>query len=184
MRKTVVVAAGTCALLVVMLGAAWACTPQPRSFAARPDTGAGGTATEIIGQGMPAFVPVEVRWDDLDGSVIGSAQADENGRFKAPIVVPDSLPGMHTVIFKAREGDGPVTSVGRIPFRVSPAGTQSSSAASEGTWSARSTAGGSNGAARLGVFLLAGGLTTLLGGALVTTAAGRRRARTTASPLR
>jgi hypothetical protein len=156
--------------------AAWACTPQPRSFAVTPGAAAAGSAAKVVGQGVPAGSSVEVRWDDLRGQIIGATTADSRGQFQASVTIPQGQPGVHTVIFSAGEPSKATSGVGRLTFNVQPAGSEAARAVDP--WSSaagstgRSGSGGSNLPLGLGI---AGAGMAALGGGSVLVAAGRRR---------
>lgn len=186
-RSAFVVASAAGALMLIfsagMVGA-WACTPQPRSFAIAPAAAGAGSIATVVGQGVPAGSPVHVRWDGLKGEIIGSATADERGQFHASVTIPPARPGVHAVIFSA----GPVTEpsvagIGRLPFRLSPGDGQPASLPVLDPWApetgTRSPAGHATADRDLaaGLGALGVGLATLAGGTALAVVGRRHRGR-------
>lgn len=175
-RKILAVTALAGAVLVAV-GTAWACTPQPRSFAVNPDLAAPGQAAEVVGQGMPARSLVEVRWNDLQGAIIGSAFANDKGDFKASVTVPETRPGMYAVVFTADTGG---VAAGRLAFAVGTPGQRTPSD-TPGLWDSpvggAASPSGSGSGFMLGAGLLGLGLVALATGAATVCVGGRRRAR-------
>lgn len=180
MKRKVTLAGGTLvALVLTVASTAWACTPQPRSFSVAPDTATAKSIASVVGQGVPAGAPVEVHWNSLEGNVIGTATADDRGRFSLPVTVPDGPPGAYSIVFTARGANGSVSGVGRLPFRLTSAASGVAPAAPGKVWSAagREPATAPSGSGRgvaAGIGLMSLGLVTLAGGSLAVIARRRR----------
>ena len=123
-RRTALLLASMLAVVPLTLGAvAQACTPLPRSFGLIPKSASGAALAKAVGEGVAPRSPVEVRWDDVKGDLIGSAVADEKGQFSAMVAIPPAPPGAHAVLFRARAvGTSGLTTVGRLPFAVTSPG--------------------------------------------------------------
>lgn len=84
--------AGT--FLLALGGLAWACTPQA-SIWLDPDSGRAGSEAVVHGRDFHKG-PVEIRWGDLTGPVIGRAMGP---RFATAVTVPtDADPDTYTVM--------------------------------------------------------------------------------------
>lgn len=203
-RKLRPTVAGTLIGLCLLLGTAsvvWACTAQPRIFSLGPQVGPVGLQIMLEGQaaGAPvgvaqgaSGVPVEVRWNSLDGPKIGEGVTDFSGNFAVSARIPGAEPGIYFLIVKA--GDAGVV---RSPFEVTSesalrapgaGGSTDPAASSADLWSAFSESGpgsepigampnaaqGPGIQALAGVTLLAAGSAALAAGLVVS----RRRSRT------
>lgn len=133
-RRTAILAAGVLAVVPLSLGAAArACTPLPRSFGLIPKAASGAALAKAVGEGVAPRSPVEVRWDDVKGDLIGSAVADEKGQFSAMVAIPPAPRGAHIVLFRAQAvGTSELTTVGRLPFAVMSPGELQSTASETG----------------------------------------------------
>lgn len=188
-------------LLLVVASAVWACTAQPRIFSLGPQVGPVGLQITLEGQaaGAPvgvaqgaSGVPVEVRWNSLDGPKIGEGVTNFSGDFAVSARIPEAEPGIYFLIVKA--GDAGVV---RSPFEVTSesalrapgaGGSTDPAASSADLWSAFSESGpgsepigampnagqGPGIQALAGVTLLAAGSAALAAGLVVS----RRRSRT------
>lgn len=187
MRRAVL--AASVAVLSLMIGAgavvAWACTPQPRSFAVTPAAAAAGSVASVVGQGVPAGSPVQVRWDDLQGRIIGSSTADERGQFQTSVTIPEGQPGVHAVVFSAGEpGQPSVVGVGRLAFKLSSPDGRALQPALDPWSSSGPTPNTQAAAARTmttGFGILGLGLAVLAGASTLTVVGGRRRSRASAA---
>lgn len=180
-RASLVVGAASLNLLIgTGVVAAWACTPQPRSFSMKPEAAAAGSVASVVGQGVPAGSPVQVRWDDVRGQIIGSATADDRGQFQASVTIPQGAPGVHTVVFSAGDPNQPATTgVGRLAFKLGsadgPAERAVAAWGSDGPANAGASGTGHNDLA-VGIGILGFG-TVALAGASALAVVGRRRSR-------
>lgn len=110
--------------LAAAIGAVWACTGQSQFVGLSTRYGPPGTSVEVRGQalwgtygnGRPAVA--EIRWNDLQGPVVGSAAADASGNFTTAIRVPDVSPGIYSLIIAVAEGTN--QGVARSAFEVTP----------------------------------------------------------------
>jgi hypothetical protein len=180
MRKFLWVVPAVMASVAVAVSAAYACTPQPRSFSISPKASEARASASVVGQGVSPGAPVQVRWDDLQGAVIGSTTADAQGQFTAPVTVPEAASGVHAVVFVAGDTNQPsLIEVGRMSFTVGPASTQLPAGAVD-TWGSvthgSTTAGGSGSGTYLaaGAGLMGVGVVALTGLATVATVRRRR----------
>ena len=107
--------AGT-AVLLLMAGAVWACTAQPRIFSLGPQVGPVGMEIKLEGQ-TARNVPVEIRWNSNQGAAIGEGLSDFNGNFSVPARIPDAEPGMYFLVVTAGEAG-----VVRTAFQVTSEG--------------------------------------------------------------
>ncbi|HSH58973.1 MAG TPA: hypothetical protein VK988_04895 [Acidimicrobiales bacterium] len=115
-----VVATSIVGLVLAMASVAWACTIQARIVAVTPGSGTERSALTVRGEGLGqsstgAPLPVEIRWNALDGPVVGTAVADPSGNFSAEVTVPEAAPGVYSLLVVA-EGAG----LGRTAFEVTP----------------------------------------------------------------
>ena len=183
-------AVGGVLIAAVVLGVAsfaWACTNFARVDAINPPADAPRSEVTVRGAGVGPNALVQLRWNALDGQVIGSAAADGNGGFSVKGLVPaNALPGVYSVIAVAGQ-----TGVGRAAFEVTaPAGTTAVPAltgaggingADSGLWKGFSSngpgldgTGSTNLPVELGFGILAVGLAALATGAAVATVRRRR----------
>lgn len=164
--------------LLVAATAAWACTPQPRSFAVSPSMAVAGSAASVVGQGVAPGEPVEVRWNRLDGGVIGTAVADERGRFRADVRIPEAAPGVYSVLFAAGGQPSKATGVGRLAFEVAGSNGQRASSERPEFWSSQPETHRSNpngNSLALGAGLASLGAVTLSAGATLAVLRRTRR---------
>lgn len=103
--------------------AAWACVPgaslagvtvQPRS------SGPAGSTVTLEGFN---FIPgaVEVRWNTLDGTTMGTATGPS---FSSSVKIPPAGPGLYIVLVLSRQPDGSVADIVRTPFEVTGEGSR------------------------------------------------------------
>lgn len=118
MRRTLIVLVGALACASAAVATAWACTPSPRSFSVIPEVAAPGTQARVIGEGMPAGSPVEIRWNGIAGTLIGVTHADARGAFSATVSIPDAAPGIHAIVFNTGDDSRAAVKVGRLAFQV------------------------------------------------------------------
>lgn len=169
-----VAAAGVAASVLAGGAWAWACTPQPRVVATSAESGPPRGSVTVRGEAVAPSGPVELRWDGVRGPVIATAVADESRRFEAKAIVPDSEPGVHTIMVVS-QGVG----VGRTPFEVTSSSASTAPAEPRSSpWPAAHNppSGGQGGIGGLviGAGLLGVGAAALSGGAALATI-GRRR---------
>lgn len=121
-RRAGVAVTGAAAVVLVAASVAWACTVQSQLFALSPPIGRPGTAVEVRGKAIwtsgPERTQVEIRWDGVRGPVVGSAVADRTGAFSAMATVPDTAPGVYSLVVVVPGTD---TGVTRTAFEVTAA---------------------------------------------------------------
>ena len=167
---------------------AWACTNFARVDAINPPADAARSEVTVRGVVGGANTPVELRWNALNGPVVGAANADASGQFSVKGTVPQAEPGIYSIIAVAGEaGVGrvafEVTAPAGAPPAVSPVGLNGADGPSRGLWSGYdagsssldSPASSPDLAIQLGLGLLGVGLAGTLAGVAVATT--RRRAR-------
>lgn len=170
------------ALLSGVASVAWACTAQPRIVQLTPLAAAPGSDLSLQGDALAANAPVELRWNALDGQVIGTAVADDGGEFATTAVVPDAAPGVYAVIAVSE-----AQAVARTAFEVTgPVDPAAFSGSGDALWQADSaselwadepmeTASDTGVGLQAALVLLSIGLTGLLAASL-TAVVRRRRA--------
>lgn len=105
------------ALLVITLttmSTAWACVPQPALSVQPLGSGPPGSRLTIEGANFDGG-RVELRWNGLDGPLLGSGTG---GSFTVPITIPDVPDGLYTLVALERRQDGSVGGVARAPFQL------------------------------------------------------------------
>lgn len=165
------------AVVVGMLGVAYACTGQPQVFSVSPLTAPVGAEVTMRGEAVAVATPVELRWNGVAGPKLAEVTAGADASFALTFTVPDVEPGVYSLMVVTGEG---TTAVGRTAFEVSGAGAQAAMADS-GFAAETEMAGldapvgvGPSAALLAGVSLLAFGSVALLGGFAVATARRRR----------
>ncbi len=112
-RKTgILISALGLASVVLVAGAAWGCTAFTTLSA--PQTSPAKGPLSLKGTGLPSAV--ELRWNDVKGPVLASAQTDA-GSFKLEATVPDVSPGIYYVVAVEPETGQAVT---RTVLEVTP----------------------------------------------------------------
>lgn len=100
---------------LVLLGAASsaiACVPAS-SVSLQPQSGPSGSTTTVKGESFPKG-DVEIRWDSLNGQVLGMAQGPS---FSLPVTIPNVEPGVYRVLATAMWDDRE-RALGRASFTV------------------------------------------------------------------
>lgn len=101
-RVVGLLALGVVAVVLGVAGYAWACTPQARIVALSPTAAPVHSALTVRGEALVPMAPVEVRWDGVEGAVIGSGTADASGGFSSVVNVPEAKPGVHVIVAVVR----------------------------------------------------------------------------------
>lgn len=105
------------ATLMGVAGGGWACTIQASIVGISPAAAPERTMVRVAGEGMAAGAHggrmVEVRWDGVNGALLGTGSIDTDGLFRANVVVPAAAPGVYSLVVVA-DGAG----VGRGAFEV------------------------------------------------------------------
>ena len=99
--------------ILVAAPRSWSCVPQPLISLQPSASGPSGTAVSVEAQAIDG--PAEVRWNGVDGPLLARGTGPT---FSAPISVPDTSPGLYTVILIERKADGGVGSSARASFLV------------------------------------------------------------------
>jgi len=90
------------AVFAVAAGGAWACTVQAPiigvSPAAAPERALVTVAGSRMVLGADGNRQVEIRWQSVDGPVLGTGDVDADGRFSAEVAVPTAAPGIHSLV--------------------------------------------------------------------------------------
>ena len=113
MRRALVGLFMICAALCVGGTVAFACTYVPHVYSTSPESGAPGTDVTVTGQAISAKGPVDIRWNGLQGPVLGVAKPDAAGNFSVTVKVPEASPGVYFLVAVA--GD---SGVARHVFEV------------------------------------------------------------------
>ncbi|MEJ7763992.1 MAG: hypothetical protein WKF86_00690 [Acidimicrobiales bacterium] len=98
--------------------AGWACVPQP--LLTLTPVASGPEGTEVIVNAYSVSGRAEIRWNAIDGPMLGTGQGPV---FSVPLKVPSSAPGLYTVLLLERGPGGALGSTGRAAFQVT-GGTQ------------------------------------------------------------
>jgi hypothetical protein len=101
------------ATAIVTASFAWACTNFARVDAINPPLGIEQSHVTLRGAGVAANALVELRWNSLQGQVIGQANSDADGAFSVTGTVPDAAPGVYSIIAVSGQ-----TGVGRAAFET------------------------------------------------------------------
>ena len=174
---------GIVGVLTALLGgasAAWACTGQPRVFTVSQAAAPQGTTVEARGEAASANTPIAIRWNELEGEVLGTGVTDSLGAFSVPITLPQAPPGIYSLVLT---GDA---SAGRTTVEISAPGDAGGSRALAPAASWTSPAAGAQAANPFGPGMALGALFLGVGTvglfAAFAVAAGGRRRRATAAP--
>ncbi len=116
--------AGIASVILGGTSVVWACTPQ-LPFGVTPLSAAPLSAVTVSGSAPSGAV--EIRWDGVEGPVIG--QADAGSALAVGVRIPDAAPGMHTIVAVTRGTDGTVSSKGVASFEVTAPGAAPGKAA-------------------------------------------------------
>lgn len=167
-RKQAKMLAAASAMVVVFGAVAWACIPYPIITVGPRSSGPAGADISVSGV---SFAPgqIEVRWNAIDGPVIGTASDPD---FSVDATVPEVPEGMYAIVALTRDGDGGVSSLARASFLVARPGRSDAEPILSPQPRAAPREDGPN---RLGLLLTGGGLVGL-GGLLGALAFGRRPA--------
>ena len=109
-KGTLLFAAGAVASLVVG-AAAFACT----NLATLNLSSTAGKAGEVVtvtgssfavGRGDAATLPVQLRWNGVDGMVLAETTPDRAGNISATFTVPEGMPGYYVLVATQRNAQG------------------------------------------------------------------------------
>lgn len=112
------------ATALILGSVAWACTAVP-SCSSNPDSGPMGTRVSINCIGFERQAPVEIRWNSVDGPVVGNAMAsDRDGSFTVAISPPAGSPAeVHYITAVQRRPDGTVGNKASDVFELTVSGS-------------------------------------------------------------
>lgn len=152
--------------VVVAGGFAHACVPLRALITLQPQSnGAPGSQVNLSGMGF-GDTSVEVRWNQTDGPLLGSANGPD---FSTVVTVPHVADGLYQVVVVSRQPNAALGSSASAPFLVSAGGPITKSV------SQRSASRGSNGSFLTSKLLLAiVAALLLLGGAILGARLTRR----------
>ncbi len=162
-------------LLVILMGAstAWACVPQPLITLSPQASGPAGGRVTVDGLAIEGAV--EIRWDAVDGPLLGKAMGPT---FSAEVTIPEASEGLHAIIVAERRPDGGLGSTGRASYEVTaPARSGEAMASSQGTTADATTSTNTSSSTppfASGGLLLAGGAGLLAVGAIGGAVLSRR----------
>ncbi len=109
-KGTLLFAAGAVASLVVG-AAAFACTNLATLNLSSTAGKAGDVVTVTgssfaVGRGDAATLPVQLRWNGVDGMVLAEATPDRAGNISATFTVPDGMPGYYVLVATQKDARG------------------------------------------------------------------------------
>ena len=104
--------------VAVVAGAAFACTAQAYIWTEPGEATAGSTIT-VQGRQWVPDTPVEVRWVDSQGMLLGTAVPGEAADFSIQVVVPDVEPGKYTIYAASYDSEGRFLGSSSYGFTVS-----------------------------------------------------------------
>lgn len=190
MKSRSVLAVGVFVLVLGAASTAWACTYLPTVVGLSSSSAPPGSTVEVYGQGVGlAGVPIELRWNSVEGPVVGTAttqQGPNRATFSATMTIPDVAPGVYVVL--AMDATGQSAEPTRTTFQVTPspgaqgltAGLGSEPALNEpARFDSPSSTDSSDLGLVVGLSMLGFGTAALLAGFVVI--AGTRRSRVSVS---
>lgn len=115
--KWVIVFGALCCPVLFASLAAWACTPQT-PIAIMPNSGYPGSQVEISGASSEIYRSnlVEIRWNSINGPVLGSAAVAPGQAFSIKVTVPEAPPGVYYPVLVTGGSFG----IARAPFEIIP----------------------------------------------------------------
>jgi len=120
-RPSSLVLAVAAAVLVGWASAtAGAAQPQALLLIQSKPTGAAGGEVDVVGLGFEAGVPVEVRWNGIDGPQLGGGVGLD---LRASVAVPAAAsPRLYSIVGVSRDANGVLSSAASTPYLVTAAG--------------------------------------------------------------
>lgn len=91
-----------------------ACVPQPYIVVQPRASGPAGTQVEVVGDNFEG-VAVEIRWNRLDGELLGKANGPA---FSLTVTIPDQAEGLYSLLAVSRGAQGEVGSIARAAFSL------------------------------------------------------------------
>lgn len=105
--KRIVVPFVTLVSLLGAASAAWACTRQANMIGLNPQSSPPFLDVIVQGKlGDRLSTPVEIRWNSLDGQLLGTidtSEANRTGAFAVTIRLPEAEPGVYFILAQGRE---------------------------------------------------------------------------------
>ncbi len=123
-KKKQVIVWMSVATVLVVAGAAWACTSQPRLLMVSPNRSPKAEAVRITGEGIVADQAAIIRWNTINGPKLAEVAPSHAGSFSTTITIPDASPGIYFILIETANG------VGRAAFEVTAPGPEASDPAS------------------------------------------------------
>ncbi len=115
MRKFGIVGLGATVSALALAATAWACVAGP-TLQATPQNVAAGSEVQISGITYNEDLPVVVRFDALDGPVLGEFTVDEDHNLEGSVTIPAATPPGNYVLIATQPG--PDASAAIIPSRA------------------------------------------------------------------
>lgn len=106
--------------MVVRVGLAWGCVPQPLVSVQPRASGPPGSEATVVALAVDGAA--EIRWNSVDGLKLGTARGPQ---FSVPVIIPDVADGVYTLIVVERKPDGGLGSSGSAAFQVVRSGSSS-----------------------------------------------------------
>lgn len=95
------------------------CVPQPYLLVQPRSSGPAGTEVEVRGTNFEVGPP-EIRWNGLDGALLGKASSPE---FTLTVTIPEAGEGLYSLVAVSRGPQGQVAGVTRSAFAVTGQGS-------------------------------------------------------------
>lgn len=174
-RNAILASSLVAAILIVVAGAAWACTAY-RTLGG-PQSGPPLSQVTMTGTANAGSL-AEIHWNSLDGPIVGRAIANSNEQLSAQVTIPDVAPGIY-YLMAVHHGTGVVA---RTAFEVTSPNPVASTSSQATVWDTQpgfvstSAPSASGPGLAVGVALLSVGVAGLTAGAVVAVNS-RRRAR-------
>lgn len=111
MRKRALAGAIGAAVSVVVGAAAFACTNLATLNLSSTAGKAGDTVTVTgssfaVGRGDAPTIPVQLRWNGVDGVVLAETTPDRAGNISATFKVPEGMPGYYVLVATQKDAKG------------------------------------------------------------------------------
>ena len=111
MRKRALAGAFGAAISVVVGAAAFACTNLATLNLSSTAGKAGDTVTVTgssfaVGRGDAPTIPVQLRWNGVDGTVLAETTPDRAGNISAAFTVPEGMPGYYVLVATQKDARG------------------------------------------------------------------------------
>ena len=165
------IAFGLAALAVGASSRAWACFPYP-VVSVQPQA-SGPSKTEVTVSGVDFETnKVEVRWNALDGPMLGTGQGPN---FSVPVTIPEAEDGLYTLFALSRAADDSIVFKSAAVFQITSSGATRPAARAAVPPSPSASASSSDDSSPPVGLLVAGGLGLVALGGLGGLRLGHRR---------